>query len=115
MNDFKKCTSCGHPWQSREDFLNDSAADLIGYQVNFEHLHLGYFLFNHLDCGTTLGIHAAEFKDLYSGPVYEERLFGTEQCPEYCQHENQLEPCPAKCECAYVRDIIQIIRNWPKQ
>jgi hypothetical protein len=115
MNDFKKCTFCGHLWQSREDFLDDSATDIIGYQVNFDNIHLGLFLFNHLTCGTTLGIHAAEFKELYNGPVYKERLLGTDHCPEYCVHENQLEPCPAKCECAYVREIIQTIREWCKK
>ncbi len=46
MNEFKKCTFCGHLWQSRKDFLEDPATDLIGYQVNlglrcynFKYLH----------------------------------------------------------------------------
>jgi hypothetical protein len=114
MTEFKKCTTCGHLWPSRKDFLEDAATDLIGYQVNFDNLHLGFFLFNHLACGTTLGIPAGKFKDLSKGPVYSEKLLGTKQCPEYCLHENQLDPCPAKCECAYVREIIQTIRNWKK-
>ena len=67
MNEFKKCTHCGHKWQSRGDFLQDSTLDLIGYQVNFDNLHLGLFLFNHLTCGTTLGLAAGLFKDLYAG------------------------------------------------
>jgi hypothetical protein len=25
-----------------------------------------------------------------------------------------VEPCPSQCECAYIREILQIIRNWPK-
>ena len=114
MNTFKICTFCGHQWPSRKDFLEDASTDLIGYQVNFDNLNLGFFLFNHLTCGTTLGITAEKFKDLYQGSVYAENLSGTEQCPEYCLHENQLDPCPAKCECAYVRDIIQTVRNWQK-
>ena len=114
MNEFKRCTFCGYRWQSRKDFLKDASTDLIGYQVNFDNSILGLFLFNHLSCGTTLGIPAAEFKDLYRGPIYSEKLTGTAQCPEYCLHENQLDPCPVKCECAYVREIIQIVRNWEK-
>jgi hypothetical protein len=114
MNNFKKCTFCGHLWQSRKDFLEDAATDLIGYQVNFDNLSLGFFLFNHLNCGTTLGIPAGLFKDLYNGPVFTERLTNTEKCPELCLHESELEPCPEKCECAYVREIIQAVRNWPK-
>ena len=114
MNAFKKCTFCSHEWPSRKDFLADATTDLIGYQVNFDNINLGFFLFNHLSCGTTLGIAAEKFKDLYQGSVYKENLLGTEQCPEYCLHENRLDPCPAKCECAYVRDIIQTVRNWQK-
>ena len=114
MTEFKKCTFCGYRWPSRKDFLEDPTTNMIGYQVNFGNIHLGFFLFNHLTCGTTLGIPAGKFKDLYNGPVYSEQVLGTKQCPEYCLHENQLDPCPAKCECAYVRDIIQTVRNWQK-
>lgn len=115
MNEFKKCTLCGYRWQSRSDFLEDPSTVMIGYQVNFEHLNLGLLLFNHLECGTTLGIPAGNFKDLYNGPVYSERMTGTEACPEYCLHENQLRPCPNQCECAYVREILQTIQRWPKK
>jgi hypothetical protein len=115
MDEFKKCTHCGHRWQMREDFLEDPSTRLIGYQVNLDHLNLGLFLFNHLECGTTLGIPAANFRDLYHGPVYAERLFDTKHCPEYCLHEKQLDPCPAKCECAYVREILQTVQHWPKK
>ena len=114
MNEFKKCTSCGYQWKTRNDFLQDSALDLIGYQVNFDNLNLGLFLFNHLECGTTLGLAAALFRDLYDGPVYGQRHTLTEKCPEYCLRERQLDPCPAECECAYVREIIQLVRRWPK-
>jgi hypothetical protein len=111
---FKKCTSCGYLWQLREDFLDDPTTAVVGYQVNFDHLHLGLILFNHLKCGTTLAIPADKFKDLYNGPIYNDRLTGTEQCNEHCLHEKDLEPCPEKCECAYVREILQIVRRWPK-
>jgi hypothetical protein len=115
MNAFKKCPLCGRRWHSRNDFLEDPSTDMIGYQVSFEDLSLGLFLFNHLECGTTLGIPAGNFKDLYHGPAFSERLFGTKECQEYCLHEDQLDPCPAKCECAYVREILQTVRRWPKK
>ena len=115
MNDFKKCTLCAHRWQSRKDFLEDPSTDLIGYQVNFDELDLGFFLFNHLKCGTTLGIPAGKFRDLYNGPVFSERLTGTKECQEYCLQENKLGTCPAKCECAYVREILQTVKQWPKK
>ena len=39
----------------------------------------------------------------------------TTECPEFCLHKSELRPCPAKCECAYVREIIQVIKDWPKK
>lgn len=84
---------------------------MIGYQVHFEKLTAGLFLFEHI-CGTSLAIHAHEFQDLYNGPIFTERLTGTEECPGYCLHENDLRPCLAKCECAYVREVVQVILHW---
>jgi hypothetical protein len=81
MNEFKKCTFCGHRWQSRKDFLEDASTELIGYQVNFDNLRLGFFLFNHLNCRTTFAIPAGAFKDLYNGPVYSERRKPTGTLP----------------------------------
>ena len=107
---FKKCTVCGFQWASRDDFLRDPGIELIGYQVNFEELKEGFFLFNHT-CKGTLALMANEFCDLYDGPIFKERATGSESCPGYCLHKNELQPCPALCECAYVREIIQIIKN----
>ena len=111
---FKECTCCKNPWNSREEFLCDSKLDFIGYQVNFSDLELGYFLFNHMVCQSTIAVPAGLFKDLYGGPIFAERKTNSENCPGYCLDRNALEPCSAKCECAYVREIMQIIRNWPK-
>jgi hypothetical protein len=115
MKIFKTCSCCKTPWFYRDEFLADSNIDLVGYQVNFGDLVLGFFLFNHLTCQSTIGIPANLFKDLHDGPVFSECLAGSEQCPGYCQHREVLHPCRAKCEGAYVRDIMQILRDWPKQ
>jgi hypothetical protein len=114
MQSFKKCSCCEVPWFSREEFLRDGNIKLVGYQANFAHLELGYFLFNHLSCKSTIGIPAGQFKDLYDGPVFTNRLMGSESCPGYCLYEDFLSPCEEKCECAYVRQIMQLIRDWPK-
>jgi len=87
---------------------------MIGYQVDFEELMAGLFLFNHI-CGTTLSIKAGDFQDLYDGPLFVERLRGTEKCEDHCLHKSDLRPCPTKCECTYVREIVQVILNWPRQ
>lgn len=110
---FKRCT-CGHAWAAREDFLGDPDIALVEYQVDFEALHLGLLLFNHR-CRTTLAMDAGQFRDLYNGPVFAKKATGSADCPGYCGNKDSLDRCPAECECAYVREILQIVRTWPKR
>jgi hypothetical protein len=107
---FKTCPLCKTRWDTRSDFLADPSLKIIGYQVNFNHLSAGLFLFNH-SCNTTLAIQAGELFDLYDGPIFTDRKTGGPECPAYCLHESVLHRCPAKCECASVREVIQIIKN----
>jgi len=109
-NNFKVCPACGFEWKSRNDFLNDNSVYIIGYQAHFESLKTGIFLFNH-SCKGTLALEVSDFADLYDGPVFEERATGSDDCPGHCLHENILDPCPAKCECAFVREVIQILKK----
>ena len=111
---FKTCPFCSTTWSSRETFLADEDLSLVGYQVDFDELDLGLFLFNHGACRTTLAIRANLLKDLYIGPVFAGRRTGEADCPGYCLRRAQLDPCPAHCECAWVRRLLQIIRQWPK-
>jgi hypothetical protein len=115
MKIFKACTCCDFPWSSRTEFLQDANTELVGYQANFCQLELGYFLFNHLTCESTIAIPAGLFKDMYAGPLFAQRLTGTEVCQGFCDDMDAIEPCDAQCECAYVREIMQTIRNWPKK
>ena len=115
MSIFKKCSCCGVPWLTRDEFLSDPNTQLVGYQVNFGNLRLGYLLFNHLTCESTIAVHAGLFRNLYEGPVFAHRLTGSEECPGYCGYRDNLQECNAKCECAYVRGILQTVHDWPKQ
>ena len=115
MKLFKKCSCCESPWFSRLEFLEDENLDLIGYQANFCQLELGFFLFNHLTCQSTIALPAGLFVDLHAGPIFSQRLTGTEICQGFCKDEKALEPCENQCECAYIREVIQIIKNWPKE
>lgn len=107
---FKQCKICLSRWASREDFISDPDVVLIGYQANFVEVEKGVFLFNH-SCGGTMSISVLNFAVLYNGPIYRERKTGTESCPGYCLHRNVFKPCPAKCECAYVLKILELLRN----
>lgn len=111
---FKICPTCAQPWATREDFLGDAGVTIVGYQVHWEELELGLMYFNHT-CGTTMAIQVSEFTDLYDGPVFTGRATGTDACPGHCLHRGNLRPCPARCECAYIRAVIQAIKAWPKR
>ena len=110
---FKTCKSCLFKWGDLNDFLGDPGIKITGYQANFDDLAAGTFLFNH-SCGATLNLSVKNFDGLYEGPIYRERATGTKECPEYCLYQDKLDTCQNRCECGYVRDIIHIIRNWPK-
>lgn len=114
-DNFKECPCCGHTWLKRVEFMKDPNLGTVGYQVNFDNLLLGFFLFEHASCGSSIAVPAGRFRDLYDGPVFSQNLAGTEDCPEYCFRESELRPCPERCECAYVREILQIVRHWPKE
>ncbi|MBI2438679.1 MAG: hypothetical protein HYV36_07705 [Lentisphaerae bacterium] len=114
---FRSCSACMRQWAGLSDFLADPAVILGGYQVNFDRLEAGFFLFHHItpDCGTTMTIPVGKFRGLYDGPVYKKRLQVTAECPGYCQKRSVFKLCPARCECAYVRQILDIVHQWPKK
>jgi len=104
---------CSRLWLSRADFLNDPSLELNGYQADFDNLEDGLFYFTHqvAGCFSTLAVKSGSFLDLYTGRRHTERKTGTEVCPGYCLHKEQLERCDAPCECAYVREVVQYIRD----
>lgn len=112
---FKTCTFCGHVWPKREDFLTDPEVVTVGYQAYLPDPTLGLFLFNHMACETTLALQALDFSDLHSGPIYQQPLRGTKGCMGHCDHQQDLEPCPGECECAWVREVLQVVKGWQKQ
>ena len=114
MTPFKICPLCSDRWPNRSRFLEDPELELIGYQVDFEDLESGLFLFNHRCCGTTLAIRSAAFRDLYAGPFFKNRRTGTDACPGYCLRCSEFSPCLAEFECSWVREVLQLIRRWPK-
>ena len=107
---FKICPSCGFRWKTRDEFIRDENVIIIGYQASLKRLKAGIFLFNH-SCRGTLALDVESFVDMFKGPIFRERMTGTDECPEYCLHKNELSPCPAKCECASVREIIQVLKK----
>lgn len=105
---FMICERCQVKWQTRNDFMADEEVVCIGYQANYKSLEKGLFLFSH-SCQNSLFVAVCVFSDLYAGPVFGECLVGTEKCSGYCLHRNILKPCPRECECAYVREVLQLL------
>ncbi len=108
---FKACPLCGKIWERRADLLNDPEVLIVGYQMHFKTLKKGILLFNH-SCKGTFGMKAEIFQDLYPEKEYKRNFFGTSECKQLCSNESDLSRCPNDCECSWVREIIQVIKNW---
>lgn len=104
---------CSTVWKTRDEFLNDPSLEIFGYGADMDTLEQSLFYFTHRtdDCSTTLVIEAKHFLDLYAGMRYPERRTGEEECPGYCLEKGQLERCDAFCECAFNREVIDIIKK----
>ncbi len=115
---FKVCPMCGVAWKTLDDFLTDPALKQSGYQVNFFDLKGGLFYFTHTveNCGTTMAIPVGEFTSLSDRSILALRGEpGGEQCTEKCLREDDLSPCPAQCECVWVREVMQTIKERKKR
>jgi len=110
---FKQCPNCFETWPSQEEFITDQTLELNGYTADFEKLEDGLFFFTHHNnnCFSTMAIEVKDFMNLFSGTRYPERKTGSEECPRYCLDKEQLDRCVAICECAFVREIIQVLRQ----
>ncbi|NNG01142.1 MAG: hypothetical protein HKM93_17255 [Desulfobacteraceae bacterium] len=111
---FKKCMVCETEWNELTDFLEDPDLKLIGFQSLYDKQGDGLFLFNH-SCRGTLACNVKDFTFLYEGPVFPEIMTGSDECPGYCQVADNLEPCAANCQRAYIREVLQIVKEWPKK
>ncbi len=110
---FKTCPACSKKWKTMEDFVSDPSLELNGYKADFKDLEYGMFFFTHKiePCHSTMTIMIEDFRKLYSGPIYKENKAFSEECPRYCIDEKNLARCDAFCECAFVREIMEIIVN----
>ena len=108
---FKTCPACSKKWQTMEEFVSDPSLELNGYKADFKDLEYGMFFFTHKiePCHSTMTIMIEDFRKLYSGPIYKENKTLSEECPRYCMNEKNLTRCDAFCECAFVREIMEII------
>lgn len=110
---FKECYKCGHQWATREEFLRDPEAKILGYQVFFDDLKKGMLLFNH-SCGTTTAVHVRQFLDLLDTPFQSGRHPDGRDCPGQCQTRNIMNPCSPDCRCAFISRLMAVIEAYKK-
>ena len=110
---FKMCPCCFFVWPTRTDFLKDPSLLLNGYKADFEALEFGLFFFTHqaAECQSTLALEVNDFMDLYQGTRHTGRRTGMSDCPGYCVDKEQLQRCDALCECAFVREILHLVKQ----
>ncbi len=113
---FKTCPMCKKIWTSRNVFLNDPELSFNGYQANFGFIEQGLFYFTHKssNCGTTLSLWVKDFFSLYTGKKYTENKQFSRECPHFCLDKTRLEMCKIHCEYAYIREIIQLVKERKK-
>ncbi len=114
---FKTCPLCAQIWPTRDEFLADPQIVVNGYTADFDDIESSLFLFTHRKnhCGSSMGLEASHFLDLYAGERSFERKTGTGECPLYCLDKEKLNRCKSLCEYAFVREILQIVKNWEKR
>lgn len=114
MEEFpKRCTLCGTVWASAWDLVWDEELRVEGYQASLDGVENGLILVTHTreGCGTTLALPVSAVGELYLGPRYAEALTGTEECEGLCLDENRLDECGAPCSLAWVRTVLQYLRE----
>ncbi|MCM2323917.1 MAG: hypothetical protein NDJ90_11715 [Oligoflexia bacterium] len=113
---FKKCTGCGQNWATRAVFLADSMVELVGYQARLDDIERGIFLFTHLrqGCKTTMGIRVLAFKDLHREKrrsSSSQAKNNTPECEGHCLHVDDLDRCTADCANAWIRELLQTLKE----
>ena len=110
---FKQCPMCRKDWGDRDAFLDDASLELNGYDADFDQLEFGLLYFTHrvAGCFSTMALEVREFFSLYTGERYLESKTGGEECTGRCLERENFRLCPAHCRFAFVREVVQIIRN----
>ena len=110
---FQTCKHCGREWSDRDAFLADAELPLTGCQVDTDAPAHSVIVFDHRapGCGTTLTIRVTDFEDLYTGPRHKVNWAPSAKCFGLCFDPENLDRCSAECSCAYVREILQAVRE----
>jgi len=114
---FKTCPRCSFSWDSRKAFLADPKLELKRYKADLKAPQYGMFFFTHqtASCSSTITMLVNDFRSLYPGKISPKNKAFSEDCPGYCLEETQLARCDVSCQCAFARDIVQILLGKHEQ
>lgn len=123
---FKTCPLCSTSWYTIDDFIRDSEIEVIGYQPHPEKTGAGLFIFGHRHCNSSISVQLEALSDLQVcltqdadsvyiiGPDMIQEENSTEVCYTNCLRKTDSSNGNKRCECAYVREVIQLIKHLPK-
>ncbi len=104
------CPTCRYEWKTRDQFITDPAITLIGFQADFDTFGENLYLFNHNSnknrCDTTFSVYVSKFLDMYTGPIYDDLKFGSEECSGRCAKVDDMQKCNAPCKNVVAREIM---------
>jgi hypothetical protein len=98
-------------WQTlgaaRRFYARPGGIELTGYMPTFDELLTGS-LFVQSPLRNHAGLSGGYlFEHLYDGAgLSGQNKAGESECPGYCQNKTDFSPCPVKCNCAFVREIL---------
>ncbi len=111
---FKTCSFCHVKWETRDAFLGDSQLRLIGYQQHYEEQRLGFFLFIHSLCQTTLSFDPKHLMDLNPMQVFRAEYHDSHHAPFYCLRTKKTG-CWTPCECAAIYEYQSLIKSYKQK
>jgi hypothetical protein len=114
----KQCTTCSTQWLTLQQLVEDRNLKIEGYQACFGDADAGLIILTHKTrtCGTTLVLPARVFRPLIAGCLPEAHMTLSTPCPRRCSRPRDFEACQVKCDMAWVREVLGLLRRheWPE-
>jgi hypothetical protein len=111
---FKHCPTCNVLWRQQSQFLSDPEVKFLGFRPAATPESLALIVFNHARCDTRLTFTLETFAELTVFPILCASCAITHKDTDYCLAGASGRPCPALCICAFVHNVSESIRAWPK-
>ncbi len=114
---FQVCGACKRAWVRWDEFIQDPAIRLLGFQFLGPEHSFNLLVFEHA-CGSSISVLARRLR--YLLPQLESEsplpvLFGTDECRGHCRFLEDLDACGAHCSNVRDRALILVIQCLKKR